>query len=104
MSAEMWTGRDLTASERDVMEHAIGAAINDVRDLGTRRNFYSADPGSADDLIWQVLARDGLASLIRRPSPGFPGNLWRVTDLGRSAIAACRAKAAQAEAGGSHGR
>jgi|GEM_PF-2010122 len=68
---------ELDAREVDMMGHALGWPKG-------YRNWYAADPGGPDDVVWASLVERGLAS---GPLPG-PSTLhyYAVTDAGKAAL------------------
>lgn len=73
---------DLSRNERDCIEHALG--LNRAR--RPYRNFFAAEPGSPDHEAFVKLAARGLAQLGRRTSPGFPCDIFIVTEAGQRAV------------------
>lgn len=73
---------EITRSERDCIEHALG--LNRAR--RPYRNFFAAEPGSPDHEAFVTLAARGLAALMRRSAPGFPCDIFAVTEAGQRAV------------------
>ncbi|PZU87890.1 MAG: hypothetical protein DI527_18145 [Chelatococcus sp.] len=74
----------LTDHERECLQHALGLNRNRV----PYRNYFNAEPGSPDDVVFVELQRRGLARLVRGPLGIAPDNLWRVTEAGARAAGA----------------
>lgn len=75
---------ELTPHERECLMHALGLNRNYI----PFRNYFCAEPGSPDDLVFVELERRGLARLFAKPFGVIPDNTWRVTVAGACAVGA----------------
>lgn len=74
----------LTATELDLMRHALGL---NSRNKVPNRNTFAACPNDADDKVWRGLAAVGLAKsrgTINQPPATL--NIWFVTEAGKAAV------------------
>lgn len=74
-----------TAAEVGLLRHACGMDSRDPY----YRDYFAADPGSADDLAWAALVAKGLASVRREPGDPDPVctlRIYGVTREGKALI------------------
>ena len=73
----------LTDRHKHLMRHALGL----TRATAPYRNFFCTEPDTEDDVAWREIVALGCAEAIT-PRGWVPGNVYRVTDAGLTAVEA----------------